>query len=391
LALGVGLTVTLGVVLGVRLSTSGPHAVPDRLGSVVATPAPVLRITPAADTAVNPRTPIVVRVAAGILATVTVTDTRTGERLPGTRSPDGTHWISGSLRYASTYRIEATARGTTGAPIQASSTLTTIVPTAQAYPSLVPAPAPERTFGVGQVLGVSFDHDITDRAAAEKALSVQSRPAQPGSWYWMDNRTAHYRPQRYWQPHTTITVRAALFGVDVGHGVYGRTDRSATYTVGDSWIARADGATDKMQIFHNGALVNTMDMSLGSPGFPSHSGPHVISDKKPSIIMDSCTYGVCRGQRGYYRERVALDERISNDGEFVHSAPWSVGQQGNSNVSHGCVNLSPANAQWFYDHFGLGDVVEITHSGGPPLPVWDTYGDWTLPWNAWATGSALHP
>jgi len=102
--------------------------------------------------------------------------------------------------------------------------------------------------------------------------------------------------------------------------------------------------------------------------------------------MDSCTYGVCEGDPGYYKEKVDLDLRISNDGEFVHSAPWSVGQQGSSNVSHGCVNLSPANARWFYDRFNIGDVVEITNSGGPKLPIWDTYGDWEVPWSAWQAG-----
>jgi lipoprotein-anchoring transpeptidase ErfK/SrfK len=106
--------------------------------------------------------------------------------------------------------------------------------------------------------------------------------------------------------------------------------------------------------------------------------------------MDSCTYGVCQGDKGYYKEKVDLDERISNDGEFVHAAPWSVGQQGDSNVSHGCVNLSPANAKWFFDHLGVGDVVEITNSGGPPLPVYDTYGDWELDWAHWQAGSALN-
>jgi lipoprotein-anchoring transpeptidase ErfK/SrfK len=155
----------------------------------------------------------------------------------------------------------------------------------------------------------------------------------------------------------------------------------------DSWVAKADGASKTMQIFHNGTLAKTMAISLGSPDHPSHSGPHVISDKQPSVIMDSCTYGVCEGDPGYYKEKVDLDLRISNDGEFVHSAPWSVGQQGSSNVSHGCVNLSPANAQWFYAHFNIGDVVEITNSGGPKLPVWDTYGDWTVPWPQWQAGT----
>jgi lipoprotein-anchoring transpeptidase ErfK/SrfK len=180
-----------------------------------------------------------------------------------------------------------------------------------------------------------------------------------------------------------------VFGVDLGGGVYGETDRTETVHVHDAWVAKADGATEQMQIFDNGALVKTMPISLGSPGFPSHTGPHVITDKQPSIIMDSCTYGVCAGQPGYYKEQVDLDLRISDDGEFVHSAPWSVGSQGGANVSHGCVNLSPENAQWFFDHFGVGDVVEITNSGGPPLPLGDTYGDWELSWAQWQKGSAL--
>jgi hypothetical protein len=91
---------------------------------------------------------------------------------------------------------------------------------------------------------------------------------------------------------------------------------------------------------------------------------------------------------GYYKEQVDIDERISNDGEFVHSAQCSVGSQAGENVSHGCVNLSPANAQWFFDHFALGDVVEITNSGGLPLPLFDTNGDGVLPWPQWQRGGA---
>jgi lipoprotein-anchoring transpeptidase ErfK/SrfK len=180
-----------------------------------------------------------------------------------------------------------------------------------------------------------------------------------------------------------VTVQADLYGVDLGAGTYGSTDRTMTVKVHDAWVAKADGATEQMQIFDDGRLVKTMNISLGAPGFPSHVGPHVISDKQPSIVMDSCTYGVCEGQPGYYKEKVDLDLRISNDGEFVHSAPWSVGQQGNANVSHGCVNLAPADAQWFYDHFGIGDVVEVSNSGGPPLPIWDRWGDWALSWSQW--------
>ncbi|MDQ2789229.1 MAG: Ig-like domain-containing protein [Actinomycetota bacterium] len=385
------LVVAAAVALGLGLVLTARSAASAGGSGAITTIRPVVHITPSAGRAINPRNPIMVEAVGGTMRSVVVTNTATGTVVAGALSPERTTWRSTEvLGYGSTYRISATALGADGASVQQTDTVRTVSPTTQAYPSLTPAPTTNRTFGVGQIIGVSFDHEITDKAAAEKALSVTSNPPQPGSWYWLDNHTMHYRTQSYWQPGTTIALHANLYGVDLGDGVYGQTDRTATYTVHDSWIAKADGATEQMQIFHNDALVNTMPISLGSPGFPSHSGPHVISDKQPSIIMDSCTFGICKGQPGYYRERVNLDERISNDGEFVHSAPWSVGQQGNSNASHGCVNLSPANAQWFYDHFGLGDVVEITNSGGPPLPVWDTYGDWELPWNQWNAGSALH-
>ena len=65
----------------------------------------------------------------------------------------------------------------------------------------------------------------------------------------------------------------------------------------------------------------------------------------------------------------------------------SVAEQGSRNVSHGCINLSPANAKWFYRHFGIGDVVEVSHSGGKALPVWDVYGDWSLSWGQYRQGA----
>jgi lipoprotein-anchoring transpeptidase ErfK/SrfK len=365
-------------------TTSSPAAPP-------AAPDVQLTITPDGGPEVNPTTPIVVKAAGGKLTTVTVTNTAKKSTVKGTTSADGTTWTSSEpLAYQATYDVVADAVNAEGKKSERKSTVHTLAPKSTAYPAMIPAPNPALTFGVGQIIGVSFDHDITDKAAAEKALQVSASPAQPGGWYWIDKRTVHYRPQTYWQAGTTITLTAKIYGVDLGGGVYGETDRTATYKIHDSWIAKADGKSETMQIVHNGQTVKTMPISLGSPGFPTHEGPHVISDKQPQVVMDSCTFGVCQGQKGYYHEVVKLDERISNDGEFVHAAPWSVGQQGNSNVSHGCVNLSPDNAQWFFDTFNLGDVVEITNSGGSTLPVWDTYGDWELNWQQWQAGSALH-
>jgi len=241
--------------------------------------------------------------------------------------------------------------------------------------------------GVGQPIVFRFTRPVTNQAQVRAHLHVTSSPPQAGAWYWIDATTVHYRPKQFWAPGTTVAVSAKVYGLNLGGGVYGAEDHTATYHVHDSWIATADGASKQMEIRHNGALVKTMPISLGAPATPTHGGIHVVSSKQPSIVMDSCTDGVCQGQPGYYKETVQLDARISNDGEFVHAAPWSDAQQGHSNVSHGCVNLSPANAQWFYDHFGLGDVVTVTHSGGPPLPVWDTSGDWALSWAQWQAGA----
>lgn len=356
-----------------------------------AAPAAVITVPAAGQTAVTPATPIVVTATGGQLSTVTVSrPSENNKQVAGALTPDNLTWTSTEdLAYGATYIVAAAAVNPAGKTTEQAFTVTTINPAKTAYANVVPAPdvVQNTGIGVGQPMVFQFTAPVVNKAEVQNRLHVSTTPPQPGAWYWTDNQNVHYRAAQYWQPGTKIHVSADVYGLDLGNGVFGAENNAADYTVHDSWVAKAVGTTDQLTIFHNGQQVNAMSMSLGSPGFPSHEGPHVISDKQPSIIMDSCTYGLCQGQPGYYRERVALDERISNDGEFVHSAPWSVGQQGNSNVSHGCVNLSPANAQWFYDHFGLGDVVEITNSGGPPLPVWDTYGDWELPWAQWQAGN----
>ncbi|WP_449224267.1 L,D-transpeptidase [Amycolatopsis pigmentata] len=348
-------------------------------------PVAQVSIEPAAKTDVNPKTPIVVKVAKGKLTTVTVTNTAKGSTVKGALAADGTSWTSSDvLGYGSTYDVVADAVGTDNKPVEQKSSVKTVTPTAQAFPALTPAPpGAGATFGVGQIVGVSFDHKITNRAAVEQAIKVTTTPEQPGAWHWIDDRTLHYRGPNYWQANTTIKLDVNLYGVDLGSGVYGQTDRSATYRIHDSWIAKADGATDQMQILHNGAVTGTMPISIGKDETPTHSGPHVISDKQQQVIMDSCTYGVCPPDPKAYRSTEFWAERISNDGEFVHENPNTVNQQGSTNVSHGCINLSPENAQAFFNQFGLGDVVEVTNTPGPILPIYDTYGDWELNWQQW--------
>jgi lipoprotein-anchoring transpeptidase ErfK/SrfK len=350
---------------------------------------PAVNVQIAPDGTANPTTPITVKATGGTLDTVTVTNPAKNTQVKGAFSADKTTWTSSEpLAYATAYQVVANAVSSGGKKAEQKSTVTTITPKAQAFPSFIPPPSVSDV-GVGQPIVVKFDKDITDKAAAEKALQVTSTPKQVGGWYWISKREVHYRPQVYWQPGSTIKLHAAIYGVNLGGDVYGQTDRDLNLKVHDSWVAKADGNTAQMQIFQNGNLVNTMPISMGKDATPTHLGAHVISDKQAKYTMDSCTYGVCPPDPKAYRSDEFFAERISNDGEFVHENPNSVGAQGHTNVSHGCINLNQANAQWFFNHFGLGDVVEVTNSGGPQLPVWDTYGDWAVPWSSWLAGSAV--
>jgi lipoprotein-anchoring transpeptidase ErfK/SrfK len=348
---------------------------------------------PAGGANVNPATPVVVKAANGKLIDVTVTNTAKGKTVAGKLATDSLSWTSSEpLGYGATYKIVAHAQGADGKPIEQDNQISTIAPKKQANANLIPAPSAVTStgVGVGQPIVFSFGKiAVKNKADVEKALTVESSPKQEGSWYWIDDSNVHYRPKEYWKAGTTLKVTAKIYGVDFGNGVFGAEDRTETYKVHDSWIAKADGNTEQMQIFHNGAMVKSMPISMGKDATPTHLGAHVISDKQANYTMDSCTYGVCPPDPKAYRSDEKFSQRISNDGEFVHENPNSVGQQGSSNVSHGCINLNAANAEWFFQNMGLGDVVEVTNSGGPQLPVWDLYGDWSKSWADWQAGSAV--
>jgi lipoprotein-anchoring transpeptidase ErfK/SrfK len=353
--------------------------------------APVaITISPSNGANVSPATPVTVTATNGKLTDVTMTNTAKGKTVSGSMSPDGLSWTTSEpLGYSSTYKIVAHATGAGGgAPVEQDGQISTLTPKAQANPNLIPAPSSVAStgVGVGQPIVFSFGQPVKNKAAVEKALTVESTPKQDGAWYWIDDKNVHYRSKVYWQPGTTLKVTAKVYGVDFGNGIFGADDRTETYKVHDSWIAKADGDTEQMQVFHNGQMVKSMPISMGKDATPTHLGAHVISFKQENYIMDSRTYGIAPPDPRAYRSNEKFSERISNDGEFVHENPNSVGAQGNSNVSHGCINLNAANAQWFFQNFGLGDVVEVTNSGGPQLPVWDLYGDWSLSWADWSGG-----
>ena len=61
------------------------------------------------------------------------------------------------------------------------------------------------------------------------------------------------------------------------------------------------------------------------------------------------------------------------------------------NVSHGCINLSPANAKTFFDFSRIGDVVFVTGSPRPPVVGDHGVMDWDTSWAAFTPAGPVGP
>jgi lipoprotein-anchoring transpeptidase ErfK/SrfK len=237
---------------------------------------------------------------------------------------------------------------------------------------------------------VFFDQPVTDKATVESHLTVTSSTPTDGAWNWLSDSEVHFRPSTYWPANTDVTLDVALYGVDLGGGIWGEKDRTVAFHVGASHVSVADAAAHTLTVRDGDTVVQTYPMSAGSSANPTRNGGHVVLQSYRDITMDSSTFGLAVDAPGGYRSDVEYAVRISNNGEFVHAAPWSVGQQGSSNVSHGCINLSTDRAAWFFTFSQPGDVVEVVNSEGPTLSRVDgDIYDWAISWDEWKTGSAL--
>ena len=344
-------------------------------------------------------TPVTVRAVGGTVSTVSLRNAD-GELVAGRFSSDRTTWTSTEpLGYDKAYSLAAVAANAEGRTSRSTSAFSTVTPRTFTLPYLFPGgPGGPATVGVGQPIRVRFDEDIADKAAVEKALTVTTTPHVDGAWHWFSDREAHWRPQRYWTPGTRVTVRANVYGVAVGNGIYGQQDVSTSFRIGAAKIFTIDDRTHSGVIKINGKVTRTVPVSMGRGGsytvdgqtiyFTTQSGAHIVQEKYPVKRMTSASYGLPKDTPLGYDEKISLAVRISSDGEFVHSAPWSVWAQGKQNVSHGCVNVSPANAQYFYDNFSWGDIVDIKNTG-VELPFAPTYDEWGVSWSKWVSGSAL--
>ncbi len=206
-------------------------------------------------------------------------------------------------------------------------------------------PATGEVVGVAAPIDVTFAEPVSDRAAAEQSITISSNKTPTGKFSWRSNQVLEWKPETFWPAHSPISVTGGGFATnfETGSKVVGVADIDAhTFTVSiDDVVARQ------------------MPASMGKPKHPTPTGTFTALEKQSSVVMDSRTIGIPLNDPEGYKLTVADAVRVTWGGVYVHSAPWSVGSQGNSNVSHGCINLSPDNAAWYYDTVRIGDPIII--------------------------------
>lgn len=393
LAVGIVVAVVLvvGAVVAYTVTRPSASSASGATGSS-GTPATVLSIGLSVQpvdgaTGVMPTTTISVTTATGRLTSVIVTGSD-GSTISGSMGAAATSWqSSGTLALDTSYTL--TIDGTTpkGAAVQQVSHFSSLVPTATLGYTVTPSSG--LTVGVGEPIVLRFNHPVA--AANQAALLAQLQVAEsdpvPGGWRWFDDEELHFRPESYWPSGEQVAFTANLAGFDAGNGIWATRDASTTFTVGDAHISTANIQTDEMTVTDNGKVVGTFPMSAGRAIYPTMDGIHIDLYRSQVVHMVSSTVGIPVDSPNGYDELVYWDVNISDSGEYVHAAPWDIGDQGHVNVSHGCINVSPANAETFFNFSRIGDIVNVV--GSPRPPDLGDHGtmDWNTPWADWTVAT----
>ncbi len=366
---------------GADPGSSAPAAAP----STPAVPAASVSVVPAKGaTGVRPDAAVSVAASQGRLRTVSVTD-EDGATVPGeTQGATGWRSDAGALKPATTYTVKATAVGGDGKSVTRTSSFTTLKPKATNRAVLVPGD--DWNVGVGMPVIVTFANAVKNRDGVVKALTVTSTPTKvQGAWRWMNDREVQWRPRQYWPSGTRVSVRAALGGVETSPGVWGKRTVTTAFAVGPEQISTVDVSRHTMTVRRDGKVVRTIPVTTGKKGYLTRGGVKVVMSRESQVRMDAATTGTDPKDPEYYNIQVKWALRLTYSGEFLHAAPWSVGSQGRSNVSHGCTGMSTANAKWLFDNSRVGDLV-VYKGSRRPLEWGNGYTVWNKPFSAWSKG-----
>jgi len=339
--------------------------------------------------------PVTLRVQDGTFESVAVI-AEGGAELSGAVDDDGSSWVSARPPLpGAAYTVTTEVADEVGDPVSLTGAFTVgAVPDSNRL-TLTLQPGDGDVVGVGAPIVVRFDQEVTEQAAVEEAMHVASHPQVVGSWHWVSSTEAHFRPQEYWPAGTRVGVNLDLNGVQAGDGLWGGRAYTYEFRIGKAQVATVDAARHRMTVRVDGARVGTWDASLGRPEFATRNGIYVVLSKDETKQMTSCSAGITchKNSPEYYDLEVDWSVRLTWSGTFVHSAPWSEGSQGNTNVSHGCINLSDANGRKYFRMARYGDVVEVTNStrGASDLVARGDPGmvDWNQRWSDYVAGSAL--
>ncbi|WP_342659627.1 L,D-transpeptidase [Rhodococcus ruber] len=338
-------------------------------------------------TGVDPTAPIRASVTDGAFTDVALTNADTGTVVRGALSADRRSFtVAEPLGYGATYRWSGSAVGSDGEPVVVEGSFDTVEPDRIVSANLNIADT--QPVGIAAPIIVQFDGSITDKAAVEKAMVVGTDPPAVGSWAWLpdDNggARAHWRPQQYWVPGTAVHLDARLYGLDFGDGAYGAEDLTLDFTIGRSQVVVADATSHRMQVVRDGATIMDIPVSYGQGNEArnvTRSGVHVVTEKHEDFLMSNPPY------YENVRERWAV--RISDNGEFIHANPATLGQQGATNVTNGCINLSLGDAHAYFATAMYGDPVEVSGTSIELSAADGDLYDWAIDWPTWQSMSAL--
>jgi lipoprotein-anchoring transpeptidase ErfK/SrfK len=362
-----------------KLNTSAVSSKPS------STAAKYLTISPASGSKnASPADGITVSAVSGAKVSAVSVKSASAAPVAGTLSANGTSWHSAyALPTGQSFTVTATGSDPAGHSVTATSTFTTLTPSTAFHAQIFEGAG--ATYGVGMPIMLTFDHPITDKAAVERALTLTTSKPVVGAWYWDGSEQLNFRPRDYWPANTTVTLSSHLDGVEGAPGVYGVHDLSQTFNIGQSVIAVANTSSFHTQVYVGGKLTYTWPISTGKTVTPTPNGTYLTVEKGNPVRM----IGGTKGTSGYYNELVNWAVRFTFSGDYYHSAPWSVVNQGESNVSHGCVNLAPEDAQMYYNLAVPGDPITITSS--TKAGKWDDgWTEWFWSWSQYLTGSATH-
>jgi lipoprotein-anchoring transpeptidase ErfK/SrfK len=380
---GLGIVAVFGIVSLLAAACSSTGAGPKgtgqhgQAGSPTASPPAQVTITPAnGSTHAKPSKGISVTASSGRITNVTVT---TGHaRVGGVLAPNEMAWhTKWPLRTGAHYTVTVTAVGTSGRTSTTTSSFRTLTPAATFTASTLLGY--HQTYGVGMPITITFSQPVTHRAAMEKAIEIKTSKPVVGAWMWDGNQTLDFRPRAYWPQHTKVSFVAHFNGVQAAPGVYGTANLSQSFRIGRSLIAVISTRTHHMKVFYKKKLLGRWPVSTGMPGKDTANGTYLTIEKANPTRMKGHGYNVL----------VPLAVRFTWSGNYIHWADWSVAEQGITNVSHGCVNISPAHAAIYYPLAVPGDPVTVT--GSPVAGQWDDgYTEWFYTWKQVLAHSVTH-